>query len=399
MTVDATANPHPSAIQTLSTPAPLPRPTGVPKHNNFDCLRLFLAALVVVSHSWALGLGSEEGEPFFQLTRHTIFGHGTTLGHLAVNGFFVISGFLITASWDRRKSTLDYFRKRVARIYPGFIVCAVLCVFALPCLIMPTADWRHASPVQFVLDTLRLRYESYPQDASGKSIAFLGNAFPRSTNGSLWSIPYEFWCYIGVALLGTLGLMGRRAVVLVLYVMSLLVALVFSGWHIQFGGSWFGTVFGFPPFWARLLPFYLAGVVAWRYRDVLTFNSLGGAIALSGMAVTCVIPHGWSVGLPLFGAYFLLWLCLDAKFPVIKTSRWGDWSYGLYLYAFPIQQLIVWTSGGSMNPWLLLAISLPASLVAGALSWHLVEKWFLRAVHRETPVKPVTPEAIPVISR
>ncbi len=371
--------------------APIPRPAGVPKHNNFDFLRLFLAALVVLSHSWALGVGSEAGEPFFRLTRHTIFGHGTTLGHLAVNGFFVISGFLITASWDRRKSTFDYFRKRFARIYPGFIVCAALCVFALPYVIMPTTDWRHASPVAFALDTLRLRYESYPQDAAGKSIAFLGNVFPRSTNGSLWSIPYEFWCYVGVALLGVLGLMTRRANVLVLYVLSMLVALLFSGWHIQFGGSWFGAIFGFPPFWARLLPFYLAGVVAWRYRDAIRYTPVGGAVALIGLAVTCAVPHGWSVGLPLFGTYLLLWLALESRFPVVKSSRYGDFSYGLYLYAFPIQQLIVWKAGGSMNPWLLLAVSLPASLIAGALSWHLVEKWFLRAVHRAPVPSPGTP--------
>jgi peptidoglycan/LPS O-acetylase OafA/YrhL len=369
-----------AATPAIGSPPPA-RTGGVPKHNNFDFLRLFLAALVVFSHSWALGLGSEDHEPFFQLTRHTIFGHGTTLGHLAVNGFFVISGYLITASWERRRSTLDYFKKRAARIYPGFIVCTVLCVFALPYLVMPNDAWRHAPPVWFALDTLRLHYESYPQDADGKSIAFLGNAYPGSTNGSLWSIPYEFWCYVGVAVLGVFGLMSRRASVLVIYVLSLLVAAVFSGWHIRFGGNVFGAVFGFPPFWARLLPFYLAGVVAWRYRDVLPFNALGGAIALIGLALTCAIPHGWSIGLPVFGAYLLLWICLEPKFPVLKTSRWGDWSYGLYLYAFPVQQIVVWQFGGSMDPWLLCAISLPVSLVAGAISWHVVEKWFLRAAH------------------
>jgi peptidoglycan/LPS O-acetylase OafA/YrhL len=379
-----------AAIATLSTP--VPRPAGVPKHNNFDFLRLFLAALVVFSHSWALGVGSEEGEPFFQLTRHTIFGHGTTLGHLAVDGFFVISGFLITASWDRRRSTFDYFKKRVARIYPGFIVCAALCVFALPYLVMPHGDWRHAPIGRFLVDTARLYYESYPQGADGKSIIFADNVFPgRSSNGSLWSIPYEFWCYVGVAVIGMLGLMSRRSIVLALFALSLLTAAVFSAGHIQFSGNVFGTIFGFPPFWARLLPFYLAGVVAWRYRDVLQFNAIGGAVALIGLAVTCAVPHGWTVGLPVFGAYFLLWLSLESKLPVVRTSRFGDFSYGLYLYAFPIQQLIVWKAGGSMNPWLLLAISLPVSLIAGALSWHLVEKWFLRVAHRVPVPSPGAP--------
>ncbi|MFT3788727.1 MAG: acyltransferase [Tepidisphaeraceae bacterium] len=366
-----------SASQTQPQPGAQSAAVRNHRKNNFDFLRLFLAALVVLSHSYAIGVGSEAGEPLARLLRHRIFDTHVTFGMLAVDGFFIVSGYLITASWERKKSTLDYFHKRVARIYPGFVVCAALCVYALPPLVM-SGDWHTAPPHKFLFDTARLYFTSYPLDADGRSIIFLGNAHPRTSNGSLWSIPYEFWCYIGVALLGVFGAIRRSSALVTVFVIAVLTSFVFSLANIQFGGSWFGKVFGFPPFWARLLPCYLSGMVLYRLRDTLKLTPMGGLISTLGLVVLLFVPHGWSIGLPTFGAYLLLWLATEQRLPHLNVTRFGDWSYGTYLYAFPIQQLLVFYNGGRMNPLWLCAIALPLSLLAGALSWHAVERWFVK---------------------
>src|ERR1700743_1286518 len=105
-----------------------PRPGN--EGNNFDSLRLIFAVLVILSHSFPLGRGSNDTEPLSVITNGAL-----TLGDLSVWGFFVISGFLITQSWLRSSSTGKYLKRRVARIYPGFIVMSL--VSAL--LIVPRA--------------------------------------------------------------------------------------------------------------------------------------------------------------------------------------------------------------------------------------------------------------------
>lgn len=90
--------------------------------NNFDALRLLLAVLVVWSHAFALRLGSEDTEWFSLL----LAGQYNS-GHAAVLGFFAISGFLITASWQKRKSTGQYLKSRIARIVPGYVVAITIC--------------------------------------------------------------------------------------------------------------------------------------------------------------------------------------------------------------------------------------------------------------------------------
>jgi peptidoglycan/LPS O-acetylase OafA/YrhL len=343
--------------------------------NNFDLLRFSLAGLVIFSHSFALLSGSNATDPLHRLTRGQI-----TFGELAVDGFFILSGFLVTHSWTKSPALGGFLLKRATRIYPGFIVVTILSVL----LLFPLAYrisfgtvpegglWRQAVS----LVTLR---------AAEPPGAFPQNAV-HAVNGSLWSIPFEAWCYVGTAVCGLAGALRYRKVMLALLVGSTLVSLAFVVWNLNPGGKILGVIFGWPRLWARMLPYFLSGMVFYIYRDRIRYTSLWASGALLALVLASIIPNGWTIAGPWCGAYLLFWLAFNRSIPLNGWARYGDFSYGIYLYAFPLQQLIIQELRPS-HPLVLFSISLPASVVLGAASWHGVEKWFIRR-HRRIGTAP-----------
>lgn len=336
------------------------------RHNNIDALRLILAVLVIFSHSYPLGTGSEAAEPLLRATRGQM-----TLGALAVDWFFVLSGFLIAQSWERIRALGPFLAKRARRIYPGFIVAVAVGSWIVMPLAGPgSADtFTLAHLLDFVAKVPRLLIPTYVG-------AFAHNAFPEAVNGSLWSIPFEFWCYVGVALLGVAGLLRRRNLVALLFLMTIPVHLVFELTQIHPGGGLLGKIVGYPPLWARMLPLYLAGVVYYLYREWLRPRGVFALVALLGLAVAARIPHGLVLALPTLGSYLLFYLAFNRHVRMHGIAKHGDVSYGVYLYAFPIQQLIVQWAGGRMSQPALFCCALPAAVAAGAASWFGVERHF-----------------------
>ena len=333
--------------------------------NNFDSLRLIFAILVIFSHAYPLGRGSNATEPLSLLTHGQI-----TFGNLSVWAFFIISGFLITQSWLRSPSPVRYLKRRVGRIYPGFIVATLLCAL---CIVPYAADPHAYLPVslqEFFFSTLRLQLFRYP-------LVFAHNVSPNLLNGSLWSIPFEFWCYIGVLFLGLTQLLKRRY-----FVLAVFAAVI--GWHLYLditgwlpGGKILGQIFGYPLFWATVLPFFLAGMLFHLFGGRALLRTPIVILAVVTLIASNFVPHGFIVTMPTCGAYALMWLAYLPALHPLNLGRYGDFSYGTYLYAFPIEQLIVMRFGGSMHPLKLFLLAAPATLIIGALSWFLVERHFL----------------------
>jgi peptidoglycan/LPS O-acetylase OafA/YrhL len=323
------------------------------RHNNFDFIRLSMAVLVIFSHSYPLGLGYETTEPFKLATRGQITG-----GTIAVDSFFILSGFLIAHSFLHSKSLTAYFGKRIRRIYPAFFVAMIFCAVIVAPISGATSPYSSyvARMLDFIGNTLRLREFTYRG-------GFEANPYPNAINGSTWSISYEFWCYVGVALLGILGILRRRNIVQILFWLSIAVSFLFarSGWRP--GGKILGEIFGFPPFWARLLPMYLAGVVFYLYRDRIPFRAELALAALISLIIASFTPFGWTIIFPLAGSYLLFWFSYNRDMPLQNFGHFGDFSYGTYLYAFPIQQMIVQYVGHSTNPWALFLTSCPLTLL------------------------------------
>jgi peptidoglycan/LPS O-acetylase OafA/YrhL len=134
--------------------------------------------------------------------------------------------------------------------------------------------------------------------------------------------------------------------------------------------------------WARVLPMFLGGMLLAALKDRVPVRGWIAVLALGALAIAAQIPYAWAPTMAIAGAYLMSYCAYTPKVRLWRVMGWGDPSYGMYLLSFPIQQMIVRSYthgvvGRTMNPYLLFAVSLVPSLVAGYVSWHLVERWFL----------------------
>jgi len=353
-------------------------PPDFGRHNHFNLMRMAMAILVVWSHSFALALGTEEREPISLLLNGTY-----NAGSIAVRVFFIVSGFLITISFVRTKSIRAYLVKRVARIYPGFLVCVPICAFIIVPLFSTTADLSLAAIGRTLLNMLHLTAIMPPSDV------FAHNPAGRMVNGSLWSIRYEFFCYLSVIMAGVTGLLTRgRALILAALLATIAAKIILDLHGMRPALGIIGDIFGFPYLWLTVAPSFLAGMLAYLYRDLLPRS---GWLALGLLAALVISAHAWRPATDAVFPFAMAYLTFYAGFHPIRlpdAARYGDFSYGTYLYAFPIQQMLV-TAGLPFIFYVPLAMIL--SVLAGVASWFLVEKHFLPRKRVKTLTGPDAP--------
>ncbi len=337
--------------------------------NNFNLLRLCFATLVVFSHCFEVTNRNTQFEPF-NLLFHTL-----SLGDLSVDGFFLLSGFLILHSWQRDPKFLGFMARRVLRIYPGFIVATLIGgLIVAPLFAANSAEyWAAFQPAKFLSWMLALTEPAVPP-------SFAGLPYP-DLNGAMWTIQYEFLCYLLVAILGVIGLAGSRR----LWLLLLAAAIVASLFPDQFnalrgvGPNTRLMICDEPASFMRFLSYFSAGAVYYLYRDEI---GLDGRWAAASAAICFAALFGVDSGrilLPVAGAYLLFWLAF-AKLPDNALSRFcakQDLSYGTYLYGWPGQQSLLFFLR-PISPWLLFVPAAALALVCGALSWKLVEQRRLR---------------------
>src|SRR5258708_15153417 len=158
------------------------------RRNNFDALRLVAAASVIFSHAFLLSQGREDNEPLKWLTGQTI------LGVVGVFVFFVISGFLVTQSYETTRSPGRFAAKRALRIYPGYLVCILLCTFALGSMVttLPLSAYlADGGTWDFLFWNLVMNVEHN----SLPGVTFTGFGIGRIVDGPLWSLPCEMVIY------------------------------------------------------------------------------------------------------------------------------------------------------------------------------------------------------------
>jgi peptidoglycan/LPS O-acetylase OafA/YrhL len=334
--------------------------------NNVGFLRLLFATLVVIGHAPEMIDGGRVREPL------TVVFHTLSLGELSVDGFFLLSGYLITKSMVQTKSLGGYLERRILRIYPAFVVANLLGAFLL-------APFVGAHPLHWLPKTLvsmvYLKRASFPGQLVGLPIPDL--------NGSMWTIPYEFRCYLLIAMLGVAGWLLRRKLILVITAAALVLCVVgtFPWANAKIEALAFSPVIvglvGSPWQTLRLTTIFLIGACFYLYWDKFA-PRLNAKVALActlGAALLMFNPHTAEFALVTLGAYALFWLAFRANLgPVQKINDRWDISYGVYLYGWPIATAVLWVNRG-IEPWLLCAIALPLSLAAGAASWWGVEKW------------------------
>jgi len=325
--------------------------------NAFGFLRLLLASLVIVSHTPELADGDRHREILTQL-------FGTiSFGELAVDGFFLISGFLIVSSFVKQPDNWLYLKKRIARIYPAFLVASAISLL----VVAPMAGARLSdiSPAHFVA-ALFLKPPDVPT-------AFLGSHYPV-VNGAMWTIAYEFTCYLLVLVLGAAGAFRR----------PWLVGAIGAELLIEFEILPRSEIL-------RLTGLFLIGATFFLQRASISFTWRGVVVAAAGLIGCLFIPRLAEPGVALFGGYLLFAAATSTKSGVLSqiNSR-EDISYGVYLYAWPIEKLVLWYCP-ALPIFLVGLLTLAGACLCGWLSWHMLEKRTIRRL-RDRAILPSASE-------
>lgn len=312
------------------------------ENNNFDLIRLLAALAVIFSHSFRLFKANSFNDP----SRYTPFNEDA--GALAVYVFFFLSGILITNSIIRSESKLSFITMRIARIYPALIICVFFTVIIGSLLTTYSASHYFTNRLTwayFFHNTTLLYQVRYYLPG-----VFENNHYPNVVNGSLWTLPLEITCYIFTFFIGSAILSKNNILKFLFIIIS------------------------------------IAGVYYLRdnlFNKQVLFFAIGSVCCLFGKS----IPVDWRIGifiLILFFAFnthfpYLLYICLIYNLLVLAGFNWirkiklpGDFSYGIYIYSFFIQQILA-LYFPALNPYHGMLLTLPLVLILAGLSWFIIE--------------------------
>ncbi len=324
------------------------------RENNLNFLRLIAASLVTLSHAWPIT--GTNGEPLASATGLL------SLGSLAVDIFFAISGFLIAKSFDRSRNLGHFLKARALRLYPGLLVALLLSVIAIQFLAgtLPNQQFfLNSSTYSYIKNNLLFNTQF---DLPG---IFLNNPFPGSVNGSLWTLRYEVAMYLAVTLAGLAGLLRRphcfngSSIPLVI----LLIAGSLSACKP------FGDIPGHAI--VMLLCFYL-GTLMYVNRHYIMLDM---RLALALWFIVW-LSRNHPVFHPIYAitlSYSVLLLGFLPRLQLATLSLRNDYSYGIYIYSFPIQQLLAYFQP-QFGPWANCSVSYLLVIPLAIASWHLIEK-------------------------
>lgn len=345
------------------------------RDNNFDFMRFFLAIAVIYCHCYVIHYGTEDGvEPLWVASNRQI-----SIGSVAVNFFFVISGYLIFQSWQKAASFGDYMYKRILRIYPGFIIAGLLCLFIFAPLgtsdyYQPLGYWStFFSEVDFAVvlrHILTLQQLELPD-------TFEYVPLDHVINGSLWTIRYEFLCYLLIPLLQICGIYRHKYLLLATLILSMAVLYLQDHHQIMLYNWQTAPFIGKPDYFPRFLTYFLAGMCVYQYRDSIPRSRWIFIVSLLCIYVGFFVVKGVNLVLPIFGTYVLFYLAFTSSSRLKDFGKHGDFSYGLYVYAWPIQQLIVLHLDKNLNIGLFFVLSTLLTFPLAWLSWKYVEMPFL----------------------
>ncbi len=325
--------------------------------NNFDFIRLAAAICVLVSHMFAL-MGRSE----------PMAAGDHSLGNIGLLTFFAVSGYLVATSWMRDPALSRFALRRFLRIWPALAVVLLICA-----IVIAPIFWRGPVPYSSHGALVYLA-NLFPLHPYREMTVFVGQPHTE-LNGSLWTIPIEIWCYILLALAGFF-LRWR-----VTFAIPLVMALLFGYFVFVYGGEArlasangkFGMLF----LSVYLGSFFVMGSFLYLFEKPVTDNPI---ICLAIFAAAAILLFfgqsmlGLWFGLPLF-----VILVGRSSWPVVRNAgRFGDFSYGIYLYAWPVQQIVVRLLGVHRPFVPMCAATLAIVLMLAFASWHLIEKRALR---------------------
>ena len=332
------------------------------RDNNFNLIRFCAAFAVLISHSFAVAIGSGSAEPM----RHTL---GLTWGYVAVDVFFLTSGFLVTASLLARRGVVAFAWARALRIFPALWVMLALTVFGLGLAVTSRSaqdyltareTWRY-----FLKNAVLLR--GFVADLPG---VFSANPFRNVVNASLWTLEPEVEMYAILFVLGILAAVTRRLGVIRWGVVAVAVpaaVLYFMNGNFDNSADEF----------ARLAFLFFLGASCYVLKDRIPLNRTAFLALLATVLLTTLDRRAFFLAFSVALPYLVLYAAYGFGGPIRAFNRWGDYSYGIYIYAFPVGQTTAHLVPG-ISVASLMGISAIVTLVLAMLSWHLLERRALR---------------------
>jgi peptidoglycan/LPS O-acetylase OafA/YrhL len=317
------------------------------KNSGFDYLRLVLALLVISFHSIVLCYGKSTQKEVDGSIFGIFFG-------LIVPMFFALSGFLVAGSLVRSPNLGIFIGLRAFRIIPALLVDTLFSALILGPLLTTFTLYDYFNDHQLHAYFLNIIGDIHFHLPG----LFINNPSDR-VNGQLWTIPYELECYLVLAAMGLIGLHRKR----ILFAMAVLAAMSLLEIHllIHGGGAWRNIVLCF-----------LAGVVFYLFRDKIPLRWFYFFLAATLSCLILAIPAaGYLSAFPIAYMTIFIGLLNPKKISILET---GDYSYGLYLYGYPLQQALVSTLPFAREWYGNLILGIPLAFLFAFFSWHVIEK-------------------------
>ncbi len=324
--------------------------------DNYLPLRHLAALMVIYGHSYALARQvTGQSDIIAKLMP------GFYAGNLAVYLFFAISGYLVTLSLLRHPGLWRYVRNRVLRVYPAYFVCLLVCVFAIGLAFtnLPAAEYLGAEGTwRYLLRNLQPITLAWHLPG-----VFENNPYPKVVNGTLWSLGLEVRWYFYLGLLAALTVVRRRW----LFTVVALAVIGYGGWE------WWNGKPDANEYRALSQTYLIAALCAhWRHRISASHATM------ASFAIAAIVLHGsrgFGPAAVAAAIYFTFWAAY--RLPAMRWPGGHDYSYGLFLYGFPVQQSLL-ALFPALTPLQLLPLSAACAFALAVLSWRLVERPALR---------------------
>ncbi len=322
-------------------------------HNNFDLLRLTGALLVMFSHAYGQ-MAVPANEIMYRWTNHRYL-----LSTFGMMIFFTISGYLVTQSLLLNASVKKYIIRRVLRIYPAYIVNMLLLFFVLGTIFttLPLKEY-FTYPL-----SLKFLYENMLIIPSSRILPGVFNE--TDVNPSAWSVAFEVKLYLVLLILYIIRVIPFKWMISIAFGFGLIIKIFITPSLLQYLTNHDFKI------WGSLGFYFITGSFLYAWKEKIPLHIVGIIILALAWWLTRRIGLPGELPELFFFAYTILWI--GVKTPVLFTPKW-DLSYGIYLYAAPVQLVLSLVSHHSLPLWQYNLVATPIIVLFAILSWNLVEK-------------------------
>ena len=325
------------------------------RSNNLNFLKFVASLAVIISHAYPLSKGEETVDFLLQVSGQTL-----GLGGVAVAVFFVSSGFFVSKSIERKNDTIVYLKARLKRLLPPlwFMLIVVILICAVGFTTLSISDYFFNTQfLKYCLNFFLIPIHSLPS-------VFDSNVYPSVINGALWTLPIELICYVVLLVIYKLKLFNKNSYKIFSIIMVLGFIFVYCI-PLPF-------IIFIRGYMAPFFMFYL-GSLFWVYKDQIYISRKLYYISIF-ILIALTLAHFGHLALCLSFPYIVIYISFQLPQCGKMLSNLGNYSYGIYLFGWPIQQMVVSAFGGSMSIVLNCFISIPLACLAGILVYNVVEK-------------------------